>query len=191
MSRTTLLVLDVAAKLALFGLLLHALANPELPQYADKAMQARALTYPLAVLVIPLGWWLSSRQRPFPVLADLLFTLPFLIDTAGNALDLYDQVEWWDDANHFVNWILLSAAFVTLGWPRDAAPLTRVALGIGFGAVAAIVWEVLEYVTFIPNSPEAATAYEDTLGDLALGLLGSLVGASIAAWYRERRPSTG
>ncbi len=187
MSRRTLLALDVSAKLALFGLLLHALANPDLPQYADKAMQGRAVMYPLAVLAIPVGWWLLSRQRPFPVLSDLLFTLPFLIDTAGNALDLYDRIEWWDDVNHFGNWVLLSAAFVALGWPRDAARSTRVALGVGFGAVAAIVWEVLEYITFIPNSPEAATAYQDTLGDLALGLLGSLVGASVAAWYLERQ----
>jgi hypothetical protein len=40
---------------------------------------------------------------------------------------------------------------------------------------------VLEYITFIPGSPEAATAYQDTLDDLALGLLGSLIGASVAA----------
>ncbi len=186
MSHRTLLALDVAAKLALFGLLLHAIVNPELPQYADKAMQGRAIAYPLAVFVIPMGWWLRARQRPFPVLSDLLFTLPFLIDTAGNALDLYDSIEWWDDVNHFANWVLLSAAFVTLGWPQDAARRTRVALGVGFGAVAAIVWEMLEFVTFIPNSPEAATAYQDTLGDLALGLVGSFVGASIAAWYLER-----
>jgi hypothetical protein len=66
-------------------------------------------------------------------------------------------------------------------WPHDAARLTRVALGVGLGAAAAIVWEVLEYITFIPGSPEAATAYQDTLDDLALGLLGSLIGASVAA----------
>ncbi len=186
MNQKTLIVLDAAAKVALLGLLAHAVANPDLPQYADKAMQARAVAYPLAVLAIPLAWLLFWRGRPFPVVSDLLFTLAFLIDTAGNALDLYDSIEWWDDLNHFGNWILLSAAFVALGWPRDATRLTRVALGVGFGAVAAIVWELLEYVTFIPNSPEAATAYADTLGDLGLGLLGSLVGASIAAWYVDR-----
>jgi len=34
-----------------------------------------------------------------------------------------------------------------------------------------------EFVTFVPNSPEAATAYADTLGDIALGMVGGLVGA--------------
>ena len=186
MSTRALVALDIAAKLALFGLLLYAVANPDLPQYADKAMQGRALAYPLAVLAIPAAWALFWRDRPFPVVADLLFTLPFLIDTLGNALDLYDSIEWWDDANHFFNWALLSAAFVTLGWPRAANRATRIALGVGFGAVAAIIWELLEYATFIPDSPEAATAYRDTLGDLGLGLLGSLLGASLAAWYVDR-----
>jgi hypothetical protein len=187
MSRRTLVALDVAAKLALFALLLHAVTNPELPQYADKAMQARAIAYPLAVLAIPAAWLFFWRRQPFPVVSDLLFTAAFLVDTAGNALDLYDSIEWWDDLNHLGNWVLLSAAFVALGWPHGATRLTRVALGVGFGAVAAIIWELLEYVTFIPGSPEAATAYRDTLGDVGLGLLGSLVGASIAAWYLDRQ----
>ena len=187
MSLRALLVLDVAAKLALFALLLHAALNPDLPQYADKAMESRVTAYPIAVLVIPVAWFVYWRPKPFPVLSDLLFTLPFLIDTAGNALDLYDSIEWWDDANHFFNWILLSAGFVTLGWPRDAERWTRIALGVGFGAAIAIIWELLEYVTFIPDSPEAATAYEDTLGDMALGLLGALIGAIIATWWLERR----
>jgi len=187
MNFRALVILDAAAKVALIALLLHAVLNPELPQYADKAMQWRALTYPLAIAVIPLAWWFFWRSRPFPVVTDLLVTLAFLIDTVGNALDLYDTIAWWwDDLNHFFNWILLSAAFVALGWPRDASRLTRVALGVGAGAVVAIIWELFEYVTFIPDSPEAATAYRDTLGDLGLGLLGSLVGASLAAWVVDR-----
>ena len=41
---------------------------------------------------------------------------------------------------------------------------------VGFGAVAAILWEVGEYFAFIRHSEELATAYSDTLGDMALGL---------------------
>lgn len=186
MSPRALLALDIAAKAALLALLLHAWLNPDLPQYADKAMQWRVITYPVAVMAIPTAWWLVWRGRPFPVVSDLLFTLAFLIDTIGNALDLYDTIVWWDDVNHFGNWVLLAAAFVALRWPADGSRLTRVAVGVGFGAVAAIVWEAFEYVTFVPGSPEAATAYQDTLGDLVLGLLGGLVGASVAAWLVDR-----
>jgi hypothetical protein len=42
---------------------------------------------------------------------------------------------------------------------------------------SAVLWEFAEYVTFVPSSPEAATAYADTLGDLVLGMLGGLVAA--------------
>jgi hypothetical protein len=36
--------------------------------------------------------------------------MPFLIDTAGNAANLYDTIDWWDDANHVVNWAILVLA---------------------------------------------------------------------------------
>ena len=52
-------------------------------------------------------------------------------------------------------------------------------LAIGFGGVTAVLWEFAEYFTFIRNSPELEAAYEDTLGDLALGLGGSIVAALV------------
>ena len=62
------------------------------------------------------------------------------------------------------------------------------ALGAGFGAATAIAWEVMEYFAFIRNSPELETAYTDTLGDLSLGLTGSVVAATIlAAVFRGTR----
>jgi hypothetical protein len=182
------LVLDVTAKVALGALLVHAVANPTLPQYADKAMTGRAVVYPFAVLVLPAAWAALARRRMrLPAGADLLITLPFLIDTAGNALDLYDSIEWWDDLNHFGNWILLTGGVMALTAPLRLAPWNRAALGIGFAAAAAIAWEVMEFVTFIPNSPEAATAYEDTLGDLVLGTLGGSVAAVVGAFLIRRR----
>lgn len=158
-------------------LLLVAVIFPDLPQFEGKAFGSRAIAYPAAVLLIPAVWWLRWRTSPFPALADLLWSLPFLIDTAGNALDLYDTVGWWDDANHFFNWMLLSGGFTALVRPRAGSNLVLAGLCAGFGAVSAITWEILEYWAFIRDSPELATAYEDTLGDLSLGLLGSIVTA--------------
>ncbi len=58
----------------------------------------------------------------------------------GNAIGLYDSVEWWDDANHLVNWWLHTAAVAILlvgtGLPRTA----RTSLGIGWAATTAILW---------------------------------------------------
>ena len=110
----------------------------------------------------------------------------FLIDTLGNVFDLYDTIEWWDDANHFINWALLTGAFGQILLRQRLSVLNTFALAVGFGAVTAILWEFGEYFAFIRDSPELATAYTDTLGDLALGLTGSTVAAFVTAGFRHR-----
>jgi hypothetical protein len=185
--------LDLSLKAALFALLVLAVAFPDLPQFEGKAMLGRAIGYPIAVLIVPVAFWLVRRRRPasaYPYGVDILITLPFLIDVAGNALDLYDSIDWWDDANHFVNWGVLVAGFALLLRRLRIAPLELASLAVGFGAVTAIVWELLEYVTFIRNSPERASAYTDTLGDLSLGLGGSIVAALIVALYLRRETAS-
>ena len=176
------LTADGVVKAATVGLLLYALANPDLPQFQGKAFAGRAIAYPVALAVFPVGWWLLGLRRiPYPVVADILFGLPFLIDVVGNALNLYDTVDRWDDLNHLVNWGLHTAAIgLLLRYGSWSVP-TRVALAFGYAASSAVLWEFAEYVTFVPNSPEAQTAYSDTLGDLALGMVGGLVGAILTA----------
>ena len=61
-------------------------------------------------------------------------------------------------------------------------------LAVGFGAVTAVLWEFLEYVTFIRHSSELRTAYTDTLGDLALGLTGSAAAALLTVTVLWPRP---
>jgi hypothetical protein len=182
------LVADVAIKLATVGLLVWAVLSPDLPQFQGKAFTGRAIAFPVALLIVPIGWWLFGRRRiAFPVAADILFGLPFLIDVAGNAVNLYDTIEWWDDANHLVNWALHTSAVGLLLRYGNWTPATRVALAFGYAVTSAVLWELAEFVTFVPNSPEAATAYADTLLDLALGLVGGLAGAIVTS----RLPGTG
>jgi hypothetical protein len=189
-ARRIWLAIDIGLKLALIGLLLMAVLFPHLPQFEGKAMGGRALAYPLSVLLVPAVWFLWFRRYPYPIAIDILIVLPFVIDTAGNALDLYDTIEWWDDANHLVNWAILTAgAAVALSY-LPLGRLNRFALGVGFGAVTAIGWELAEYVTFIRNSPELATAYTDTLGDLLLGTIGAVIGSAVVAWLLPRRATS-
>ena len=186
MARRTILSLDIALKIALIALLAHAVANPDLPQYSGKAMLGRALTFPVAAFLVPAIWWLRYRDRPYPVDVDLLFTAPFVIDVAGNALGLYDAIDWWDDANHFFNWMLLTAAAGLVLRSTGLGRLTNFGLAVGFAALTAIASELAEYVTFVRHSQELATAYTDTLGDLTLGTLGGAVGAAIVALASPR-----
>lgn len=183
--RLLLAILDAVVKMATMALLVWAVANPELPQFTGKAFTGRAVAYPIALLLLPLGWWLFGRSRiAFPIAADILFSLPFLIDVVGNALDLYDTVEWWDDANHLVNWALHTSGAALLlragRWGRN----TRVALAFCWAVTTAVLWEFAEYVTFVPDSPEATTAYADTLLDLAMGMVGGGIAAILVGRVR-------
>jgi hypothetical protein len=184
--------LDLVVKAALVGLLAFAVARQDLPQFAGKAVTARAIFYPLAALVVPIACYVIRRRRPvsYPYALDTLIVLPFLIDTAGNAANLYDTISWWDDLNHFVNWGILVAGFTQFLLRLQLGRLNIAALAVGFGAVTAVLWEFLEYYTFIRHSSELRTAYTDTLGDLALGLAGSTVAAvvSVALARRTIRP---
>ena len=122
---------------------------------------------------------------------DLLFTAPFVIDVIGNALGLYDSIEWWDDANHFFNWMLITAGAALVIRSTGSRRLICFGLAVGFAAVSAIAWELAEYVTFVRFSSELATAYADTLGDLALGTLGGALGAAIVGLRSPGRAALG
>jgi hypothetical protein len=173
---------DLVVKALTVALLLFAVLNPQLPQFQGKAFEGRALAYPVALALFPFGWWFFGRSRiPFPALADFLFCLPFLIDVAGNALNLYDTIDAWDDVNHLVNWGLHTGAIGLLLRYGPWSWRIRAALAFCYAVTSAVLWEFAEFVTFVPNSPEALFAYGDTLGDIALGMLGGLVAAIVTA----------
>ena len=182
--------LDLLLKVALICLLAFG-AFSGLQQFEGKGFFWRLITYPVAIMVLPIVWTVWRRQSVYPYPADILITLPFLIDTAGNSLDLYDTVQWWDDANHLVNWALLAGGIGALAQRIRQGFWVTMALVIGFGATTAILWELGEYVAFIRVSPELETAYIDTLGDLSLGLAGSvLAGLASGLAGRRSRPNS-
>lgn len=184
-----LLALDLAVKAALVALLLFGVFSG-LERFEGKAMTGRALTYPLATLIVPAVWWLWFRRTRYPYVLDILVVSPFLIDTAGNALDLYDSVAWWDDANHLVNWFLLVLGFGQILLRSRLSAAVVLGLAAGFGAITHILWEIAEYFAFIRDNPdEYRTAYTDTLGDLALSLTGSVLAALVLAAAARRRSS--
>jgi hypothetical protein len=181
-------VADVVAKLLLFALLLSALIWPDLSGIKGKASGARLVVYPIGAMALPVYWYVARRGRQaFPWLADLLITLPWLVDLAGNRLDLFDTVWWWDDLMHFLLWGLLTAGVLIAFTADTTSRGLTVMLALGFGSTAAVIWEVGEYWAFIRHSGELQSAYTDTLGDLTLGTLGALVAGLIV--YRLRRPA--
>jgi hypothetical protein len=185
---------------------------PGIDRFADKAFGARLVAYPLLMLLAPVIWWGFRQAQPAkgqaqpakgqarpakgqareaaPYGAFALVMLPFLVDVTGNSLDLYDSIVWWDDFNHYVNWLFLLFGIGLLVTDDVRPDWAMVALVAGLGAVLAIGWELGEWYTFIRHGTELNTAYEDTLGDLSLGTLGAFCAGLLLLWRRRRLVTT-
>ena len=180
---------NVVAKVALGLLLALALFYPDQGNLRDKAAGMRAVGYPLISFTVPVLWWTLWRDRmSFPWVPDLMITVTCFTDILGNRMDLYDTVVWFDDWMHFMNTGLLTVALILLTLSRDSGLMRTVERAVAFGATSAIAWELAEYFAFISRSTERRFAYADTLGDLALGTAGAVVGGTAVyrLWQRGR-----
>jgi len=149
-----------------------------------KAMGFRAPLFLAPIVIVPiLARW--RAWQPYPHTADALLAAPFLIDTLGNLLGVYDNFLRTDDVLHALNWILLVGAFHAFRFRNVHDRRDAVLLGYGFGAVAIVWWEVLEWAVSedgFGGAGALALTYEDTVGDLFLSSTGGLVGSLLAVW---------
>ncbi|WP_456696966.1 hypothetical protein [Aeromicrobium sp. P5_D10] len=178
---------NIAAKTGLVLLLGLALLVPGFGNLDGKGLIPRAIGYPLAAFAIPFIWMTWWRPRAsFPWTADFLVTFACFSDMFGNFLNLYDSVESFDNMVHFVNTGLLTAAVILLTMHRSTPLSAVLERAVAFGVSAALVWEIAEYFAFLRWSPERLGAYADTLSDMSLGALGSvLAGFCVyALWQR-------
>jgi hypothetical protein len=170
--------------------LVAAVLGPDLSQFEDKAFGWRLATFAPGMAVVPAVWWFWNRDkdRDPPYGAFALVMAPFLFDVTGNTLDLYDTVDVFDDVAHVVTWFLLCTGLgliVTAGLEQRWVVATLVA---GIGALLAIGYELAEWYTFIRHGTNDDPPYEDTLADLALGVLGALGASAVVVARGGRRP---
>lgn len=180
----------LAAKGLLAALLVTGALFPDLGGFAGKGMAYRLPIFLAPALVVPVRWLV--RRGPYPAALDAALTLPFLFDTAANAVGLYDHVAITDDVLHVINWTVLVGG-VTATWAAAAdraVPRWLVAMaGTGFGAVAIIGWEVAEYGVMRAGVGGLSLTYADTVGDLVLSTAGGAVGAVLAVrWFAPPGP---
>jgi hypothetical protein len=182
--RRSALLLDVLVKLGTIALLALALTAPNLPQFQGTAFVGRAFAYPIALAILPALWLVLWRRRfPFPVLADILLGLPFLLDMAAIGLNLYESVWWWGDANHLVSWALHTAAIAFLLRHSGLKPWARFGVALGWAATTAILWEIAQFLGLVASGTAHATNI-DTLVNLGVALLGGTIAAAAIAWWR-------
>jgi len=170
-----------AVKLALIACLLTGLVFPGIPGVEGKGWPERCFGYPLSALIVPLVWHLAGRRSTYPYLADGLLVTPFVLDLLGNLVNLFDTVASFDDVLHFVNWTFLVAALVLLLERQRLARWNLILLGAGFGALAIIAWEGVEWVIQEMGTTGLQLTYDDTVGDLVLSTAGGVMGAWVAS----------
>ncbi|HTE58357.1 MAG TPA: hypothetical protein VK694_06445 [Verrucomicrobiae bacterium] len=186
--------INILLKFGLLGLLVHAVYFSDLPQYKNKAIALRVVFYPLAALLTYIAWSFARRKNKllaYPYFVDMALTFVAAFDLLGNTLALYDKITIWDDVMHLllsIPWVLVAGYLLR---DRGYEKWVTAGLVVAYSAVTHIIWEALEYTSFVRSHPvESLSAYRDTIGDLLLSLVGTFIGAVIVAqyiWIKKRR----
>ncbi|NNE96544.1 MAG: hypothetical protein HKN24_11000 [Acidimicrobiales bacterium] len=171
-------VVNVGVKVALVACFAVAIGL-EPDSVEGKAMGFRAPLFLAPAVLIPL---LARRRdwEPYPHTADALASAPFLLDTLGNLLGFYDSYPVTDDVLHALNWVLLVGAYHAFRFRNVSYRSDAVLLGYGFGAIAIVWWEAMEWAVSEDGWGGAgglSLTYGDTVGDLVLSSTGGLVGS--------------
>lgn len=117
---------------------------------------------------------------------DIAGQLMLLFAGAFSVLSTYERVGWLDLLIHFLVLLVLSKVLYNVLLRHrllDPAGTRRQSQGvalavIGMGALLAVLWEIGEWVGHTFINEEVGVGYDDTIGDLVAGLLGSMVAAS-------------
>jgi hypothetical protein len=136
---------------------------------------------PLFALVL-LGQLIPRFLGLRPAL-DIAVGVVLLVAGWSNPLELYRAIPQWDLVMHFsANGLIAVIAYLLFlrFTTADHRPMAGgVIVTTAFGVTAGVVWELGEWFghTFIDSA--IVVDYNDTLGDLAIGALGSLVAALV------------
>lgn len=167
-----------ADALRLLGVL-SAVAALALPGFTDAAI----IAFCLPGLMLPR--FLGMRPA-----ADAWVTVVLLVAAWSNVLDLYRTVEWWDIPVHVVVagtvavlvYLLLARTEIvpapgTARFTAVGALVLTTVLGLALGAV----WEMVEWFGYAVITDEIHVTYDDTIGDMAAGGVGALLGGWLLA----------
>ena len=166
----------VVTKLLTAAFAVDAFLNADSPRLRGKAIRTRAIGYAGALLIVPVLWRLLPERGRYPRALDLAVTVPLLLDAAGNALDLYEEAHI-DDLVHLANAAIVSGIAGALVAPQMDERWQAALAGAGVSVVGATAWELAEYGAMRLGANGMDLTYDDTMADLAEGVLGAALGA--------------
>jgi hypothetical protein len=127
---------------------------------------------------------------------DIAYCLILLIAGWSNVLDLYTRVSWWDVAVHLVcTGVIAAMLYLLLARcgvvppPADArfTVATGVVLTLALGLAVSALWEMVEWFGHAFISSEIFVEYDDTIADMAVGAVGSIIAGTVLALVRLER----
>jgi hypothetical protein len=176
-----------ALKAAILAITVASLAVPSLHEFAGEAMTGRIAVYIAAVLVLPAVTLVRGRPG-YPLVADWFLMMPVAFDVVGNSLHLYGHVDHYDDGAHLIG-VAFSAAFAAaLLRGRVSGRLALAGVAVAGGLVIGVGIELVEFVLFSHTQATGLSAYNDTIGDLAMDLLGAALAATLVLVLPARQP---
>jgi hypothetical protein len=177
-------IVNILSRLAILLLTVDALINAGDDRFAGKALGPRNVGIMLGFsMLFPLVYLVARRWRRYPWWYDNLYLSIFWLDMAGNSLDLYNSVEWWDHIPHFHGPGALSVVLMgVFGLPGLAAA--------GLSTILHVTLECWEYYGDVLLGTHNVRGIADSINDLAYGLAGMVVYTLVfrrIAFVRRRR----
>lgn len=131
---------------------------------------------------------------------DIVYGAIILVAAWSSVFDLYTSIAWWDLAVHFactgvvaalVSLLLARLGIIAAPRSRDVTVAATLVLTTVIGLAASAVWEMIEWIGKEFVSDDIFVAYDDTIGDMAIGGLGALVAGfalALLPLHRYRSP---
>jgi hypothetical protein len=179
-------IANVALRIAIVFFTIDALVNAGDPRFAGKALGPRNVGILLGFsMLFPILHLVMRRWRRYPFWHDSLYLSIFWLDMAGNGLNLYNTVEWWDHIPHFHGPGALSMMLIGA---FGLAPLAAA----GLATILHVVLETQEFYGDVLLGTRNVKGLADSINDLSYGIAGALLYTLIASrtrYLRRRRTS--
>jgi hypothetical protein len=165
-------------RIAILAFTIDALVNAGDPRFAGKALGPRNVGIFIGLsMLFPILHFIYKRWKQYPFWHDALYLSIFWLDMAGNSLNLYNAVEWWDHIPHFHGPGALS--MVLMGaFGLAALPAA------GLSTILHVVLEIWEYWGDVLLGTHNVRGLADSINDLAFGIGGMLLYTFLASRVR-------
>ncbi len=172
------IVLNFAIRAAIIYFLAEAWIFQDDPRFLDKAIPLRnTIIVGGLSLLVPLVWYLKKKKwAVYPWALDTLYLSIFALDMAGNSFNLYNTYYYFDLIPHFHGTGALGLLLVTFwGSLRRLAAWEKVIIATGVATLIHAALEMQEYYTDVFARTINVRGQADTINDLFVGLIGTLL----------------